>query len=902
MVEHFKPKKFGKFVLTKKIAVGGMAEIYKAESYGVDGFKKVAVVKRILPHCSADHDFVTMLIDEAKLSVLLSHTNIVQVYELGKVDDDYYISMEYIHGVNLREILYRCRESGEKVPVDVALFIISEICKGLDYAHRKSDESHKPLNIIHRDVSPQNILISYEGEVKIVDFGIAKAAMNISHTMAGVLKGKIAYMSPEQALGKPLDNKTDMFSAGILLYEILSNTRLFTGESQFEVLKKIRETRIRAQDLTDEIPAELKEIVAKVLAYDREKRYQNTGDLQTDLIRYLYSKYPDFTPRRLSEYISTLFSDLLAAERSEKDTEMDYQSLTSSLSITDGQQVDIVTSPGDDTSLLIPSNASLVDKTPMNTRRKKPKRKHKIFKKIGTLLLLTVVVYGGFKYYPLVKDTFFTKEAEKKEEKVVFTSINLKSSPSGAKIYLDGRNTNLATPTILTDLKVGSSHTIKLELENYRPFEKSIDMASEKPIIFSADLIRITGAIFVTSQPPGANIFINDKDTTLTTPATIEKIPLKEDQKVALKKDGFITYEQIINLNSEKLQPFSTELVKKKPDKAVLVISSTPSGANILINGEKTGKTTPAQITDLDVAKYDVQLELSGFDLWSRSINVSKPDEFDISALLVKPTKVEKPKEEEKIVAESGSIRVTSSPSGAKIYIDGKYSGRSTPSTIKDLSSGSHKIKLEQSGYKTWSRTIEIKPGETISQSGTLTASAPSAPQYTKPTPTPTPTPTQPTYRPTPQPPQKTRTGGTGTVKISSDPSGADVFIGGEYKGKTPLTTNVPAGNTKVIINKEGLQRYSRSVNVESNKTVKLTNIKLGNMYGQVKLTSVPPRASVVFDGRQIPPKTPVTIKKVSKDQPHTITVSLPGYRSWTKTFSITSGDDISLNAFLEKN
>src|SRR3989338_5616370 len=237
-------KQFGKYYLIEKLAVGGMAEIYKGKTYGVDGFEKLLVVKRILPHCCADKDFITMLVDEAKLSVTLSHANVVQVYDLGKVGDDYFISMEYINGVNLRDIVYRCRERNIKFPDELAAFIMSEVCKGLDYAHRKTDAGGVPLGIVHRDVSPQNILLSYEGEVKLVDFGIAKAAMNISHTMAGILKGKIAYMSPEQALGKTIDHRTDIFSAGIVLYEMLTGGKLFTGESQFEVLNQIRTTRI----------------------------------------------------------------------------------------------------------------------------------------------------------------------------------------------------------------------------------------------------------------------------------------------------------------------------------------------------------------------------------------------------------------------------------------------------------------------------------------------------------------------------------------------------------------------------------------------------------------------------------------------------------------------------------
>src|SRR3990167_9510501 len=170
----FKPQPFGKYLLLEKLAVGGMAEIYKAKTFGAEGFEKLLALKKILQHAAADKEFINMLVDEAKLSVLLSHANIVQVYDLGKVGDDFFISMEYINGVNLRDLLYRLREQNQKLPQEFAVYIASEVLKGLDYAHRKTDSQNRPLGIVHRDVSPQNILLSYEGEIKIVDFGIAK--------------------------------------------------------------------------------------------------------------------------------------------------------------------------------------------------------------------------------------------------------------------------------------------------------------------------------------------------------------------------------------------------------------------------------------------------------------------------------------------------------------------------------------------------------------------------------------------------------------------------------------------------------------------------------------------------------------------------------------------------------
>ncbi|RMF59325.1 MAG: serine/threonine protein kinase, partial [Calditrichaeota bacterium] len=223
MEKNFKPIPFGKYELLERLAVGGMAEVFRARVRAEGGFEKHLVIKRILPHLSSDSEFVVMLIDEAKIAVCLSHPNIVQVYDLGKIEGTYFIAMEFIEGGDLREILRRCAQRNITVPIDHAIYITTEVLKGLDYAHSKragTKESATPLQIIHRDISPPNILLSYAGEVKIVDFGIAKASTRMMETAAGVLKGKFEYMSPEQASGLAVDARTDLFSTALLLYEM----------------------------------------------------------------------------------------------------------------------------------------------------------------------------------------------------------------------------------------------------------------------------------------------------------------------------------------------------------------------------------------------------------------------------------------------------------------------------------------------------------------------------------------------------------------------------------------------------------------------------------------------------------------------------------------------------------
>jgi len=222
-----KPIHLGKYELIKRIATGGMAEIYLARVSGLPGFEKIVVVKRILPQLATNQEFVQMFLDEARVAATLHHPNIVQMYDIGAVDGNYFISMEYLHGEDLRSIARAMRQKGQdRVPLEHALGIGVGIAAGLHYAHEKVGFDGKPLHIVHRDITPQNIFVTYDGGVKLVDFGIAKASNRASETRYGSLKGKIPYMSPEQCRSEPLDRRSDIFSLGILLYEQTTSVRL----------------------------------------------------------------------------------------------------------------------------------------------------------------------------------------------------------------------------------------------------------------------------------------------------------------------------------------------------------------------------------------------------------------------------------------------------------------------------------------------------------------------------------------------------------------------------------------------------------------------------------------------------------------------------------------------------
>ncbi|RKG99374.1 PEGA domain-containing protein [Corallococcus sp. CA053C] len=310
-------QQFGKYVLVSKIAAGGMAVTYRARLTGAAGVTKPCVIKQILPHFVDDHDFVEMFISEARVAAGLTHGNIAQIFDFGEVDGQYFIAMELVHGQPLSKVLRRAARAGVGfLPQPLALHIASKLCEGLDYAHRHVGEDGQTLGLVHRDVSPDNVLISYEGEVKVIDFGIAKATSAVeAKTSPGTLKGKYPYFSPEQARGQQdLDARTDVYAAGIVLYEMLCGRRPFEGEFVTVLPRIIHGDCLPPSAVNPGVGEELEQIVAHAMAVDRDARYQTAKDLSESLVEMLYRDTPRFTPTMLSQLMTYLFAEELAAE------------------------------------------------------------------------------------------------------------------------------------------------------------------------------------------------------------------------------------------------------------------------------------------------------------------------------------------------------------------------------------------------------------------------------------------------------------------------------------------------------------------------------------------------------------------------------------------------------------
>jgi len=298
---------YGPYTLLERIAAGGMAEVFKAKRSGVEGFEKVVAVKRILPHLSDNKEFVDMFIDEAKVVAGLTHPNIVQIFDLGKLDETYFIAMEFVHGRDLRSIQRRAKDKGLRLPLDLSAYVVSRVCSALDHAHKRKDDQGRPMRVVHRDISPQNILISFEGDVKLTDFGIARAATKASSTDKGSLRGKLLYMSPEQASGQPMDRRSDVFSLGIVFYEMLTERKPFMATSEKGILEMVRECRIDPPTKwNDRVPERLERIVMKALDRDPEQRYQEAGEMHRDLERAIAELKPT-TAQELARLMELLF-------------------------------------------------------------------------------------------------------------------------------------------------------------------------------------------------------------------------------------------------------------------------------------------------------------------------------------------------------------------------------------------------------------------------------------------------------------------------------------------------------------------------------------------------------------------------------------------------------------------
>ncbi len=637
---------FGKYLLLEKLATGGMAEVFLARATGAGGIGKFVAIKRILPQYAEAEEFIEMFKDEAKIAINLSHSNIVSLHEFGTQNNQFFIVMDYVEGRNLRQILNKVKKGNAKLGIDQIVFVIREVAAGLDHAHRSiNGTTGKPLNITHRDMSPQNVMISFEGEVKVVDFGIAKAEIQLETTRTGTLKGKFGYMSPEQAEGQKVDPRTDIFSLGIILWELLANDRLFLANNEINTLRKIRDCQIPSlKKINPNIPNELERITQKALARDRNLRYQNAAAFYRDLNRFLNRQYPDFSSHDFAVFIKTLFADEILNTRKRL---VDYSQIQIHGSTSGDGKSKLQSSSLDDEALRGTQTSSLLTSSSMTSSE---------FSKSSDALKDTSSIPSlslNFKDKSPNENTFtesnidftLSQSDEMEDDKTVpsySTQHLVDSEPSKAASQASSpasgpddeqQDTSGTGKTVLDHNAL--SQSLLHKIDQIKPSTQGLGT----PILRSAGNILAPKGKATTSKAKspkqggfslGQLVALALAAVTIYTlaahlaPAPMQPIvaqldtyirPFHEIMGISDRSDLSVKApeEPSIPTTPPSAEPKAPREPKPGLEAREFVINSSPSGADILINGTPTGLATPAKVSVPPKGEFTVTLRRVGY-------------------------------------------------------------------------------------------------------------------------------------------------------------------------------------------------------------------------------------------------------------------------------------------------
>jgi serine/threonine protein kinase len=481
---------FGKYMLIGELAVGGMAEVYLGVQQGLQGYLKIVTIKRMLPHLSASPEFVSMFVDEARLGARLEHPNIVRTYEFGEHEGKYFTVMEYLPGEEVSKLLNRAAGSKQPLPLNVGVHIAMQVCSGLHFAHELTDSDGNPLGLVHRDVNPSNIIITYGGEVKLIDFGVAKSKTNTSQTLSGTIKGKLQYMSPEQVLGNGTDRRSDVFSTGVVLWELLTTRPLFVRDNEAATLYAIINDPIPSpRQFRPDIPRELDAMVAKALARNPEDRFESCETMLFALESFLGTQ-PRVDAREISKLMESVFGATRAnAKRSIAQT----RSLAQNVSLVMKLRTDVRTD-------LVGQVEAVREQQATEQRSSTGKL---VFAFIAIALLMGA---GGLGFFMLREDS----PASAAKAPAV-AKIELASTPSGAAIFIGSEPTGLRTPAVITDLRPGTI-AIRVELPGHHGEEETISLAAGEVVQRTLVLDPMRGRLVLAKLPANAEIWVDGKE------------------------------------------------------------------------------------------------------------------------------------------------------------------------------------------------------------------------------------------------------------------------------------------------------------------------------------------------------------------------------------------------------
>ncbi|MDW8247173.1 MAG: serine/threonine-protein kinase [Sandaracinaceae bacterium] len=697
--------RFGKYLLLERINVGGMAEVYKAKLRGVEGFERLVAIKRILPSIAEDKEFISMFIDEARIASQLNHPNIVQIYELGKEGESYFIAMEYIQGKDVRAIFDRARKRGETVPIPMACHIMMKVCEGLDYAHNKKDERGVDMNLVHRDVSPQNIIVSYDGDVKIIDFGIAKAANKASQTQAGILKGKFGYMSPEQVRGHPIDRRSDIFSVGIVLYELLTGERLFQGESDFSTLEKVKNVDIMPPSTYNrKIPPALEAIVLKALAKNVADRYQSAMDLHDDLQSFMYTSGHLFSRKDLAAYMRQAFADDLAKELARQE---EYRKLEQNLAEGSSTQVvdlhEIETEPSQPRVSL----QDVREGAPLLEKRK------------ATLLGVgNSIPSFGFSSQPMVAPTA--------------------PGNAGAALGIDWDDEELSTQVYdKPDLSKKLPDIVLPQPMLNAPAEALQGPIPEgevaRPALgFGGVQVPATGVQAAPLFPPSplspASSPTAGDGSSLPLPSagpapmpTIPPLSSPSSPSQALPRTSRIGWVVWGGVAILALAAVGGAWIFFQHRPGTIQLTTNPPDVRIFLNEQPVlaSSSSPFVLAHLSPGTYQLRIEKEGYEAWTSTIHLEAGQLLTMPPVLLRPLEPTGSHSARggyspPLPVPTGFVLDTE-PSGARVYVGDRLLSGRTPLEVTDLAPGTYSLRVEHSeNYAPWVTQISIAPGQVL--------------------------------------------------------------------------------------------------------------------------------------------------------------------------------------------
>lgn len=799
------PIPFGKYYLLERVNVGGMAEVFKAKATGVEGFERLVAVKRILPSIAEDDEFITMFIDEAKIAVQLTHANIAQIFDLGKVDDSFFIALEYVHGRDLRAIFNRARQRNEPLPIQLVCYVIMKVCEGLDYAHQKRDGSGQFLNLVHRDVSPQNILVSHEGEVKVIDFGIAKAAGKAGKTQAGILKGKFGYMSPEQVQGMEIDRRSDIFGLGICLYELLTGERLFVAESDFATLEKVRNVDIMPPSTYNRrISEELEQIVLKALARDRSQRHQTAMELHDELQAYLYSSGNFFSRKDLSAYMHRVFADEIekeiARDREYADMEIVEEELTGLHAFEELEPVSTVSElsqqppagprpvalnrPAPKSTLLGMAPARAASVPPMTPRA-------------ASIPPPAPQAPGGRPGLDMDWDEEeLSTQIYDKPEELSDAALQVMAAQASAPQLAPAP----MTPTSMPPTSMPVSNPASAPLGNPSPF-----VGAAAPRADATDLLRQQQAAAAGTAAVPAPA------------APVSRAPGGQRPWVLA----------VVVVAAVLLAVVAGVALLGRSSPGSIQLRTVPVDAIVTLDGQPVqGAASPWLITDVEPeVTHLIEVTKPGFQAWSSRVELQSDQTIALPEISLE-------------MIESG-FALGSAPSGARVFVDGAVLADVTPVRKTDLVPGAHTLRVEKEGYAPWETPVQITEGTVLELPvAVLRAMPPTEPkqeeeapppqrtrQARRPSPAPRQvrraTPRRATPRPAPAPRPQPAATGTGTLRINTRPW-SNVFVDGARIGNTPqMNIELSSGrHTVTLVNDDFGIRKTIKITIKPDEVV----------------------------------------------------------------------------------